>query len=126
VADLKNNHCISDIGLSYSGGGAQSPSTTTNLTQSTSVASSKGYTSSEQYAFAPTSSSSSTVGAGTNLTSQATGNMVTLATDTTYGGIRTTNQRPSSGSWDVGAYVFGAGTSGAPSPPTNVKVLVVQ
>lgn len=126
VADLKNNHCISDVGLFYSSGGAQSPTTTSNVTQSTSVAASQGFTGSGTYAFSPASTSSSTVKAGTNLSSQAAGNLSLLSTDTSYGGKRTTNSRPSSGPWDAGAYMFGTSAAGAPSPPTNVKVLVVQ
>jgi hypothetical protein len=126
VADLKNNHCISDVGLVYTAGGAQSPTTTTNVTQGTSVAGSQGFSISETFALAPTSPTNSTVKAGTNLSSQATGSLATMASDTSYGGTRTTISRPTSGAWDVGAYMFGASIVGAPTPPTNVKVLVVQ
>jgi hypothetical protein len=59
--------------------------------------------------------------------SLASGNLATLALDTSYGGMRTANSRPASGIWDVGAYQFSSsGTSSVPSPPTNVKVVAVQ
>ena len=60
------------------------------------------------------------------LMSLASGSAATLSSDTTYGGERTTVSRSGSGAWNVGAYVYGASTSSAPTPPTNVKVLVVQ
>jgi len=125
IVDIRNNHCISDIGLLYNG---TSPTTNTNnLTQSVSTATAQGFTSSETYAYSPQSATSATLGGGANLLSLSSGNIATLALDSSYGGMRTPNSRPTSGAWDVGAYQFSSsGTSGVPSPPTNVKVVAVQ
>jgi len=125
IVDFRNNFCISDIGLLYNG---TSPTTNSNnVTLSVSAATGQGYTSSGSYAYSPQSSSSGSVGGGANLMSLASGNLATLALDSTYGGMRTASSRPASGAWDVGAYQFSSsGTSGVPSPPTNVKVVAVQ
>jgi hypothetical protein len=53
------------------------------------------------------------IGAGVNLSSIATGNLVSLQSDTTKGNTRTPNVRPSSGAWDIGAYEY------AVAPPAN-------
>jgi hypothetical protein len=58
-------------------------------------------------------SGSPVIGAGTNLTSTATGLLASLQQDTTLGGTRSVFTRPSSGAWDIGAYQFG---SSAPAP----------
>lgn len=125
TVELKNNHCISDIGLVYSG--STITTNNNNVTQSVSAATSQGFTSSETYAYSPASGTSGTAGAGTNLMSLASGNSATLALDTAYGGPRTAIARPASGAWDVGAYQYSSsGASGPPSPPTNVKIVSVQ
>jgi hypothetical protein len=127
VIDIRNNHCISDSGLISLGAGANTMTNSNNVVMSTATAAAQGYTSSETFAYSPTSASSGTVGAGISLSSLASGATATLASDTTYGGLRATKTRPASGAWDAGAYVFsGSATSGAPAPPTNVKVLTVQ
>lgn len=46
------------------------------------------------------------IGAATNLTSLCTGRLVPLCKDTSAGNTRTPVARPTSGSWDVGAYKF--------------------
>jgi len=126
VLDLQNNLCISDAGLIAIVQTGNTYTNNNNVLMGTSAAASQGFTSSGQYAYAPTASTNGTVGAGVNLASLATGNFATLLKDTTYAGTRTTLSRPS-GAWDVGAYQYGASsTSGTPTPPTNVKVLVVQ
>jgi len=125
TVELRNNHCISDVGLVYSGSTITANSN--NVTQSVSTAASLGFSSSETYAYSPTSGSSGTVGAGMNLMSLASGNSATLALDTSFGGKRSPNTRPSGGSWDAGAYQYSSsGKSIVPSPPTNVKVVAVQ
>jgi hypothetical protein len=130
VSELRNNHCISNNSL-YDTGSQPPTVNSNNLTQGVSAAAAQGYTSSETpYAYAPTTgsqSTSATVQAGANLSSFATGSLATLALDTGYGGHRTTTARPSSGAWDIGAYQYSSsGASGAPSPPTNVKIVAVQ
>lgn len=114
----------------YSGSGQAQSCTfaSTNVVQTLSIANGQGYTSSETYAFSPTSSSGATVGAGTNLANYGTGNMASLMNDTTYAcaagagnqttcPLRTTNNRPGSGAWDSGAYEF----AGGPPPPGGLQ-----
>jgi len=116
---------------------------TTDLLMSQSTASSQGYTSSETYAYSPSSASGGTVGIGTNETagfcaalSAAAASDSTLSdaatacqSDTRYActynssnhtvtcPARTVVPRPSSGAWDVGAYQF---VSSTVNPPTNL------
>ena len=134
----QNNHFISKTTASgcYTGSG-QAQSCTfapTNVVQTLATANGQGYNSSQTFAFSPTSATDSTVGAGTNLTQYATGNLASLANDTTYGcaiGIgnqpfcpaRTTNGRPSTGAWDSGAYEF-TSSGNAPQPPTGLNAMV--
>jgi hypothetical protein len=107
-----------------------------NIVMTPSMATSDGYTTTETYAYSPTSGSSPTVGAGVNLSStcsaissaQSAAGTACMS-DTAYGatynvtnhtavaGARTTNPRPTSGNWDIGAYLFG---DAAPDPPQNV------
>lgn len=142
---IRNNHCISNVAGSYNGTGvdpalvAEATSSTvdsTNILQGTSSAASQGYGSSETYVYSPSNGSVATIGAGTNLTSVATGNLVALANDTNYAcsqqtisGVvqsfcpgRSTKFRSSSGAWDVGAYQY-AGAS-QPTPPTGLAAIV--
>lgn len=78
------------------------------------------YTSSEMYAYSPVAVTNSTVGAGNNLTGSCSGSLASLCSDTTYAtedvsahvvAMRSTNPRPSSGAWDIGAYEFGGATA---------------
>ncbi|HEY2645666.1 MAG TPA: hypothetical protein VGI34_01770 [Candidatus Acidoferrales bacterium] len=127
VIDLRNNHCISDQGLISLGTGANTLTNSTNVVVGTSAASSQGLASSGSFAFLPSSGLVATLAGGANLMSNASGNLATLALDTTYGGTRSPNSRPASGAWDIGAYQHNSsGTSGIPAPPTNVKVVSVQ
>jgi hypothetical protein len=127
VLDIENNHCISDQGVITLGITGNTYTNVTNVLMSTATAATQGYTSSETYAYSPTSATNGTVGAGTNLTSLVSASTAALDKDTAYVGMRSTNFRPSSGAWDAGAYEYSSsGTTGAPAPPTNVKVLVVQ
>lgn len=114
--------------------------TTLNYTQSSEVyqtvstANGEGYTSSETYAYSPISSTNSTVTvSATNLTSSCS-STVLLCSDTQYGSAqsssnqsvagRTQNSRPSTGSWQAGAYTFGSSSSGQPAPPTGLLATV--
>jgi hypothetical protein len=119
----------------------------TDLTQTEAVANGQGYTSSEAFPYSPasscTSASCSTVQHGTNLTStycsvlsgiNATAG--TACTKETSAGCayntsnhtlscpnNATNNRPSTGAWDIGAYQFGAGSQvGAPTHLTGSAV----
>jgi hypothetical protein len=71
-----------------------------------------------------TNSPASTV--GFNLMASASGNLASLASDTSKGDTRQVVARPSSGSWAAGAYAIGSGTTTVVSPPlqtppTNIK-----
>ncbi len=118
----------------------QTPSTQTR--QALSAANAQGYTSTQTYAFSPTSASGVTVGAGVNETSLcATISSLNAAagaacnSDTTYGVTydstthaivdlaRTPVARPSTGGWDAGAYQFAAGAQ-PPNPPTGLTATV--
>jgi hypothetical protein len=133
-----NNHYIIDGG-SYHGscGGLTSLDP---ILMSNSTATTDGYTSSQTYAYSPTSSSSPTVGAGTNEYSgycsmllassdaliQAAG--TACRNETTYAcSYNSTNHtvscpaqtaaaRSGTGAWNTGAYQFGGG----PPPATNL------
>jgi hypothetical protein len=138
----KNNHTVnldSAAGGCYTGSyQATSCTYTTNVSQTVAQASAQGYTNSQTpYVIYPTAGGS-TIGAGTNLTSSATGSLAPLANDTTYGVLdvsnvvvspaRTTNARPASGAWDAGAYEYGSvvatPTFSPPSgaPPQTVTI----
>jgi hypothetical protein len=121
-------------------------STSSNVTQTESTASSQGYTSTETFAYSPTSATSATVStAGTNEGSlcSAVGSVNSAAgtscqADTTYSCAYSTSnhtmscpdrsvvQRPSSGAgaWNVGAFYFGASSVKAPNPPTGLAANV--
>jgi hypothetical protein len=105
-----------------------------NITLTNAAASAAGYSASNQYA--PPNSNSTTVGAGKNLSSSCSAAGTALCSDTTVavGYDTSTHQviiparspisRPSSGSWDVGAFNFGGATSGTPQPPTGLTLAV--
>ena len=129
---IQNNHCITTASSVYTGGSGLTVGTlvdTPNLLQTPTQADTNSspqfdqYTSSETYVYSPVASTNSTIGAGTNLTSSWPGGFST--NDTGYActaqtvstvltvvcPTRTTNARPASGAWDVGAYEFLAGAS---------------
>ena len=124
VLELINNHCISQSGFITLNITGNTYINSTNLLMSTSRAASQRFTLSESYAYSPTSGTRGTVGAGTNLTRLASGNLATLAKDTSYGGMRLTTSRPSSGSWDIGAYEYGSSPSMV--PPTHPTAIIQQ
>jgi Glycosyl hydrolases family 18 len=63
---------------------------------------------------------------GVNLTSIATGNLAALASGATNGGQQSAIARPSGGSWDVGAFVYGSGVVGNAIPSTFFGMHVNQ
>lgn len=92
------------------------------------------YTATETYAYSPVASTNSTVGGGSNLATSCSGAMATLCSDASYAtyntsnhavSMRTTNKRPGSGPWDVGAYAFSTGgSSPGVSSPSSLTVTV--
>ena len=142
-----NNHYITDSSPYVSG---CSPGTTmSSKTMTNAAATAAGYTSSESYAYSPTSGSSATVGTGTNVgtINSALCNAISAAgfsaaatvcaSDTTYSctydvsshtvncPARTTVARPATAAWDAGAYQFSAATKAqGPQAPTNLQAQV--
>ena len=122
VLELINNHCISGSGFITLEITGNTYANTTNLLMKISTAASQGYALSEMYAYSPTTGKRSTVGAGTNLTKLISGNTATLATDTTYAGMRLPISRRSGGPWDIGAYQYGGSPTAA--PPTHLSMAI--
>jgi len=137
----QNNFWITSSTPACVTSGGQTCTESSSLTETVSAANSNGYTSSQTYAFSPTSASAPTVGAGANLQSMCStvsginaGAGTACQSDTTYGvgynttahtvntPSRTPNQRPSSGAWDIGAYQYVA--TGTPNPPTGLSAVV--
>lgn len=145
----QNNHCMTTgtpTGSAQSGGAilntVSSPTTTVsnNATVSITSANSQGYTSGSTYSWQPTSANCNSIatgcpiGAGTNLTSTATGALAPLANDTLYGctkqtvsGViesvcpaRASSTRPTSGAWDADGYQFGGAATTTPAPATGM------
>jgi hypothetical protein len=63
------------------------------------------------------------IGAGVNLTSIATSNLLSLQSDTTKGGTRTASPRLANGNWDIGAYQLSSTVAG-PLPATGLAAIV--
>lgn len=132
-----NNHFIADVTTGGCGSGYPNCTYTNNVVLTQAQATAQGYSSTEvPYAFAPPGPDGTTVTASsTNLTTIANGNsaLLSLLQDTTYDvgydtanhtvvvTARFTNARPSSGSWQVGAYYYDAAT---PTPPSNLTATV--
>jgi hypothetical protein len=131
--NAKNNHCINDGSIVFAGTTPGGAVMANNLAMTNATASAQGYTAANL--FVPTSGSNSTVGAGTNLTSSwpsgaSTNDSTQACTEQTVSGVlqavcpqRQSNSRPSSGAWDIGAYIWGTGST-APSPPTGLAAQV--
>jgi hypothetical protein len=141
-----NDHSIDDQSTIFNAPATVS-AYTTPLHQTNAQATATGYTNSQTpYAYAPTSSSSPTVGRGTNhidycnaMTAssdpliQAAG--TACKSDTTYavtynasthtagGPARVPISRPS-GAWDIGAYQFSSTQAFSPPPPTSLTAAV--
>lgn len=62
------------------------------------------------------------IGVAVDLSPVASGFVASLQDDTTEGDTRNAVARPTSGNWDIGAYLFITGT--APSPPTGLSASV--
>jgi hypothetical protein len=141
---FENNHFVNYSSLSnvYAFEGTNSSETTivdngSEIFQSEATANSQGYTGANAYA--PTSGTSATVGAGTDLT----GSCATFSYDsalcsgTSDGSAEQSGNggfvvsapaiapvaRPNSGAWDAGAYLFGS-SSAKPNPPTGLTAVV--
>jgi hypothetical protein len=132
IIDIQNNHCVT-TGPMNSSVSSSSLTLQFNVVTAPNTASSDGYTSTETFAYSPTSGSGPTVGAGTDLNGLATGLIATLVQDTTYGctedgshqaicPARTSLSRSSS--WDAGAYQFSGSAVQKPSAPTGLKAVV--
>jgi hypothetical protein len=59
-----------------------------------------------------------------NLSPAATANMLSLNSDTTRGGARTSVARPLSALWDMGAYQYGSASVSLPAAPTGLTASV--
>lgn len=143
-----NNHFITDNPNGpFATGTFTSLTETTDLTMNHATAAADGYTSSESYAYSPTSANSPTVGAGTNenasngafCSALANAGLSAAATacqsDTTYActydtannsmtcPARTVTARPPTGAWDIGAYEFNT-QDPPPNPPTGLNAVV--
>jgi hypothetical protein len=140
-----NNHYIDD--QNYILGPCSTLTSTTDLLMSNSTATNDGYTSSQTYAYSPTSSGSPTVGTGTNenasngaycsalstagLSAAATACQSDLTYACSYAGngappvcpARTVTARPPSGAWDIGAYEYNS-QDPPPNPPTGLTAVV--
>ncbi len=115
---LKNNLCVGkELGPSGTHElHAKTLTETHNLIATPTTLAKDGYNSNEEtYPFAPTSSSATGVGQGTNLHSLCTGPLEQLCHDTNYAGTRTPITRPNSGNWDIGAYQW------CPAPDTKAR-----
>jgi hypothetical protein len=136
TATFQNNHFIS-YSPSGSIGDFSSVSNTekgSELWQSVATANGQGYTVSNNWA--PTSSSDSTVGQGTNLSSicNAMDNAeATAACMNGFGGVTydaanhvaVDNTALARGStWDIGAYQFSGSGSSVPNPPSGLAAIV--
>ncbi len=124
---------------------------TNSLRMTNGTATAANYTSSQSFVFSPTSSGSSTVGAGANRSatfcsaltaSSGTDSYLADAAaacknDTRYAcAYNTTNHaiscparsvvaRPATGAWDIGAYQYSGGGTSVPNPPSVTVTSVV-
>jgi hypothetical protein len=131
-----NNHCIISSGSICNGTGTTCNNLGNNLQQTPTVASQNvtshfdQYNSSTNPVYAPQAATNSTVGAGQNLSSNCSGNVAALCSDTTYATentsnhtvvLRTTNGRGST--WDIGTFEYNA-QDPQPNPPTGLSAVV--
>jgi hypothetical protein len=129
---IQNNHCITTGSVNNTGFTVATYTASNNVLQTPTVAAGQGYTASETYAYSPAGAAASTIGAGTAICGVAetcTGNFAALAKDTSYActqqtvsGVvesvcpnRKVLSRPSTGSWNAGAY-----QGQVPAPPIGV------
>lgn len=117
VIDWKNNLCISNH--SFDQNNVSYPN---NSLMNSSNATTAGLSETQTYPFQPSSgcggvsaANGCPIGQGSNLTSSATGSLASLQNETTAGGLHTPDARPTTGSWDNGAYFL---NGSAPPVPT--------
>ena len=115
---IRNNHLITSSGSSI--GNTSNSTIDHNLTQSKTDANAENFTSLQPYHFSPTVATNSTVGMGINSANLIPGPAAALCQDTTYGvlydtsnhtatkNVRAVKNRPTTGLWDIGAYMFQA------------------
>jgi hypothetical protein len=119
LLDTRNNHYIQDGGVDFDiEGGIATRTNSNNITQTHAQASAQGYVISNKYS--PVSATGVTVDAGANLSALCVGAFTALCSDTSLGGARTPQARPSSGAWDSGAYEFASGNPTAPTISTFI------
>jgi hypothetical protein len=149
TVNFYNNHCIIP-GTTAGNNGSQcsayqgTENYLTNLLQTPAAATAQGYTASETFAYSPSSGSAGTVREGTNeqsiCTAMSSAGLSAAATacqsGTGYACAYNTSThtltcpamtpvaRPTSGTWDVGAYEYGGTQASAPNPPTGLTVSV--
>lgn len=133
---FSNNHCIAASGgVICDGTGTTCHDQGGNLAQTEAQANADGYTSTQTYAYSPTSSSDPTVKTGVNWALKCAGPLLPMCSDTSYPTYDTTNHtvvmrkvnsRPAAGSgnWDVGAYQFSSSQTQAPQPPSGLQATV--
>lgn len=134
---VANLQCITTSSTIWSPSSNYHVTWITNSSMTPTTATRQGYTSSETYAYFPTSGTGSTVGAGTNLTSSwpsgySTSDTTYACTQQTISGVvqsvcptRTAVARPSSGAWNAGAYANIRNSAGpVPTPPTGLQAVV--
>jgi len=144
-----NNHYITDnSGGPYASNCSSQVKNITNNTMSHATATTDGYTSSQTYGYSPSSSSSPTVGAGTNESSFCSALSAAASSDATLNDAataclydtryavsynstnhtvsspgRTVIAHATSGAWSVGAYEYGDPPP-PPNPPTGLTAVV--
>lgn len=115
TVNLENNHWITNGSPISNASAIATFNQNNNITMSTSVATSQGYTSVNLYA--PTSSSGGTVHVALNLSGRCSGSLGSLCSDRLH--------VPRLTSWDAGAYLFDAQAAGTkPNPPANLNAVV--
>ena len=118
VITIQNNHCITTSSPAWDPNlTATTKTISTNVEQTPTVATGQGYTTSQSpYVYFPTSGGS-TIVAGVDLTSNCSGGLAGLCSDTSFGSVvgvgnaitgagRTARVRPNGSAWDAGAYQY--------------------
>jgi hypothetical protein len=109
IVDVRNLHCISPVSPTlFVTDNTTSPASSNLLAQTVATANGQGYSATT---WQPTSISGSTVGAGTNLSSNCSGQLTALCSSSTCGGFCTSTARGSV--WDIGAFQY---QNGSPNP----------
>ncbi len=138
--DARNNFCMSTGSFMATGPGARTLTNANNVTMTPAQASAAGMSTAETFAFQPPNSTCSGQsncpigsGIGQDLSSLATGNLASLASDTSYGcsvatgsvvscPARSVVSRKAQISWGAGAYDVPAASGGPPPPPPAIVI----